>query len=145
VEHVEGDEASPRPDLGPSAVLRCDQTDPAVDGDGVGRVAVRVESDDRCLLDYWGYYVGHLRTTPEGTVELGEALLAGRDPVPRWLLDLPGGGVAPWWVPGECDGRPTLTCERRGDETDAGDVVTPDDRGVLGGPFCRDCLDAGPV
>jgi hypothetical protein len=144
VEHVDEEEAPPRPDLEPSAVLRHNQTDPAVISDGVDRVDVLAESDDRYLLDYWGFYVGYLRTTREGVAELGEALLADRDPVPRWLLDLPGDGDVPWWVPEEYDGRPTFACEHCGEETDAGDVVTPGGRGSPGTDvLCRDCLSAG--
>jgi hypothetical protein len=146
VEHVEGREASPRPDLEPSAVLRYNQTNPAEIRDGIGRVAVLAESDDRYLIDYWGFHAGYLRTTREGVAELGEALLADRDPVPRWLLDLPGDGDVPWWIPGEYDGRPTVACERCGEETDAGDVVTPGGHGEReAGVFCRDCLSAERV
>jgi hypothetical protein len=138
-------EATPASDAGENEAvsLQFNQTDPFVVRDGVDRLTVRREGDDRFLIDYRGKQRGYLWVTFDGVRELGRLLLPDDGSIPRWVLRTDGDGDdRPAWIPEDYSGEPTIACGRCNDETLASEIVTPYGYGVESPDrFCQRCWD----
>lgn len=141
IEYERGEQTAPEYDSEVAVTLAYNQTDPTVIRDGIDRVSVVEESEDRYLVDYWGYEVGYLRVTHEGLKELGESLLGDSGTIPNWLLTSPESDEElPGWIPAVYEGEPVLLCDHCGDDTAAREILTPgryEQEDV--DHFCPDC------
>lgn len=116
---------------------------PNVIVDGVNRIVVVQRSEDRYLVDYSGYLAGYLSATGYGVEELGEDLLGGRARAPRWVVKSEPERLSNQaWVPDDYRYRPTVVCDRCGDETPPLDILEP---GGMEDPnpdcYCTDCWE----
>lgn len=142
IDHIKGQEQPPDSEPDPIATITYNQTDPTVHSDGIDRVTVGKLADDRYLIDYWGYRMGHLEVTRAGLEELGEYLFADRARVPRWILESYATDDLPWWIPDGVEGAPSFNCDRCGATLAAEEVLTP---GSMDGDpdhmFCWECWE----
>jgi len=116
--------------------IKYNNTDPLTIRDGIGQIRVVSESQDRYLLEYYGFETGYLRVTREGVAEFGRAHLTSSDDIPRWIIESVPEGELPWWVPEKYDGDRLVACDRCLTEMAATDVVTP---GGSEERYCQDC------
>lgn len=144
-EHERGPDLRPEYDDSDACILAYNLTDPTVHSDGIDRVAVVEEADDRYLVDYWGYQRGAMWVTSDGIAELGSHLLGERGPVPRWLVAKRlGTGALPWRVPDGYDGEPDVDSTHCRESITAGNILKPGsmdgDRDVA---LSKECWDEG--
>jgi HEAT repeat protein len=139
--HDHDDGREPRGDAPPGAtVLSYHQPNPEVMSDGVDRVTVVQQDDDRYRVDYWGYEMCRLIATRTGVAELGAELLGDRSGVGGWYLADPRDPAdGPWWTPDSYDAVPTAACTRCGEERFVAEVFVL--RRDAATPLCQDCWD----
>ena len=111
--------------------------------DGVTYVEILALGDDRYRIDYTGYLVGSLVVTGDGLEAFGRSLLADRENVPHWLLNVETDDAEFEWLPDSYRTPEPVVCAECGSEIGVDDVITLGGRNDTEGYRCEACWEDG--
>jgi len=107
--------------------------------DGVDSLSISKESENRYLVEYWGYLTGSHVVTREGIEELGTALLGDRDQIPSWTISSDVDEL-PDWIPSGYSPPDPVNCGNCGANVPVTEILTPFDGEF--DRYCRSCWEA---